>query len=524
MTDAPDTLDKLQRDLGRAVSIIDARRPGYVKAREYDRGERAELGGSRVADRIIEQGKATPISFAHVPVDVISEKVNLSSLTSSDAAAAADLERWSDANDLEDESEAWIREACVFGDFYVITDPGSYEEGSVDDIRSVGIPPTEAVVVYDRQTRRTAEYGLHVWSSGTDDRPETSALLYYDDATVALVAAGMKDPKPEDFVFDVEADQEDEDAYTEHDGDRLLITHLAIGSKPYGTPIHKRAWAFQDAIAKISANNLVNVEAEGLPSRWALLDPAAEVDDDIDEDFGTDGSITASLEDGQTTPTKATRVRTIPGAIAMLRGIKQTGTYDQGDSSSFLANLDWYVRGMAVACGVPLFEFDMAGEQPSGEARRRAESRVNRKAEAVQRQAGAFFREIGDTVIGVLGKTADVDASFAPIETSTDKEGIELVGLKIKNGVPVRKALAEAGYTETQIEEWMPKSEPAYTADLLAALADVLQKLGQAQTLGAITAEEVAAMLPDVLTGPRGEGSALPVTPPAPGGGLAAIG
>ena len=505
MADAPDNLDALRRDLARALAIIEKKTPEYVKARDMYEGKAKEIGGSRLEERIIEQGKATPISFAHIPVDVITDKVELAGLTAPEAPARIALETWADANDLDDESGDWIRKACIFGDYYVVTDPtGLDDDGSftIEDIDSVGMSPLSTVVVYDKKTQRVAQYGAHTWDTGSDAAPETKAILYYDDCSVKLVTAVGKGNDAKGYVLDVPDGGDDEDAYLQHDGGRMLIAHLAIGGKPYGQPIHRRAWAFQDAIAKVSANNLVNVDAQGLPSRWALLAPAAEVDDDIDDDFGTDGPTTAIGErDGLTTATreKTARVRTMPGAIAMLRGVKETGTYEAGDAAPFLANLDWYVRGMAVACGVPLFEFDMSGEQPSGESRRRAEGRANRRAASVKRQAGAFLRQIGDTVLGIIGTTGSVVATFNPSETSTDKEGLELVSAKVKAGVPLRQALLEAGYTDEQVNLWYPKSRPAISPEVLGIIATALAALGNAKTLGVLTDEALADMLPELF-------------------------
>ena len=510
MADAPDNLDDLRRDLARAIAIIEKKTPEYVKARNMYDGKAKEVTGSRLEERIVEQARRTPISFAHIPVDVIAEKVELASLTASEGPAKRILETWADANDLDDESEDWIRRACIFGDYYVVTDPtGLDEDGAftVEDIDSVGMSPLSTVVVYDKKTQRIAQFGVHVWETGTEAAPETKAVMYYDDASVKLVTTGgANGTDAKQYVLDVGLGEDDEDAYLQHDGGRMLIAHLAIGAKPYGVPIHRRAWAFQDAIAKISANNLVNVEAQGLPSRWALLDPNAEVDDDIDDDFGTDGPTTTTAKsDGLTTATreKTARVRTMPGAIAMLRGVKQTGTYEAGDAAPFLANLDWYVRGMAVACGIPLFEFDMNGEQPSGESRRRAEGRANRKASSVKRQAGAFFRQIGDTVLGLVGMTGTVAATFNPSETSTDKEGLELVSAKVKAGVPLRQALLEAGYTDEQVNAWYPKSRPAFSLEVLGLLATALASLGNAKTLGVVTDETLADMLPELFEAGR---------------------
>lgn len=499
MANAPQDLDKIRADLGRALKLIDQRAPEYQKAREYHDGTRAEIAGSSVAQAIVAQAKETPISFAHIPVDVIVDKVELASITAPEAAASAALETWYDTNDLKDESEDWVRKACFFGDYYAVTDPtGLDEDGTftVEDIDTVGMSPLSTIVVYDKKTERVAQYGVHVWETGTEKRPETRAVMYYDDASIKLVTASGKSRDANDYTLDYPDDGEPLDAILEHDGGRMLIEHLAIGGRPYGVPLHKRAWAFQDAIAKISANNLVNVDAQGLPARWALLDPGAEIDDDIDDDFGTDGP---GDPVDQTTATKAKRVRSVPGSIALLRGIKQVGTFDQGDSNGFLANLDWYVRGMAVATGIPLFEFDLTGEQPSGEARRRAEGRANRKAASVKTQASVFFRSLAETVLALVGASGTVSVTFNPSETATDKEGLELVAAKVKAGVPLRQALIEAGYTATQVAEWYPEGEAAFSIESVSAIAQALAQLGNAKTLGVINDEGVEAMLPGLF-------------------------
>lgn len=501
--DAPRDIETLREHLARAIDKIADLTPQYKDALEYWDGTKAEKADSRAARSVIRQSQLTPMSFAHIPVDVIAEKVALSSITSPDASARGILERWVDTNDLDDESVDWIHKACMFGDYYVITDPTGFDEdgvAQVEDIDSVGASPLSTIVVYDKKTQRKKEFGAHFWDAGTKQQPVTRAFLYYDDCSVKLVAQGENVVDADLFTFDVAADEETDAAFLDHDGGRMLIAHLAVGGKPYGEPVHKKAWGPQDAITKISANNLVNVDALGLPSRWALIDPNAEIDDDIDDDFGTDGPNTASGSgDGRRDATTGRRVRTVPGAIEYLRGVSETGTYDTAETTGFLANLDWYVRAMAVTCGIALHEFDLKGDQPSGESRRRAEGRQNRTAARIKNQAAAFFRELADTVLGLSGREAQVEVSFNPTETSTDKDGIELISLKIKAGVPVRAALLEAGYTDEQVNEWYPEDRPALSPDLLTTLAEVLSKLGNAITLGALPETAVAEMLPQVF-------------------------
>lgn len=486
------------------MSIISKKAPEYEKAKKYGEGTAPEIADSVVAKRIVQQSEASPISFAHIPVDVISDKIELASITAPESAAKAALESWFDANNVDDEAADWIHKACMFGDYYVIIDPQEEDEdglAAVETASVVGASPLSTVVVYDKRTQRTPEYGAHLWDAGTKEMPRTRAMLHYDDADVKLISKlGSKGESALDFELDIADDEEPEDAWIFHNGDELLIKHLPVGGKPYGVPVHRRAWGFQDAITKVSANNLVNVDAQGLPSRWALLDPAAELDDDIDDDFGTDGPATpAGSRDGQGGATTSKRVRTVPGAINLLRGVKSVGTFDAGESQPFLSNMDWYVRGMAVAEGIPLFEFDLNGEQPSGEARRRAEGRVNRRAAKIKKQAEAFFRDIADTVLGLGGITGKVAVTFTPSETATDKDGLELVSAKVKAGVPLRKALLEAGYTDELVNEWYPEGAPAISPEVLAIVAEALGKLGNAKTLGAISSKGIAAMLPELF-------------------------
>ena len=514
MADAPESIEGYRHDIRRALKLIDDKAPDYRKGQEYYDGRRAEVSASKAVQKLIEKSaEAAPVSLAHIPVDVLCNKVNLASLTAAEPVPAALLTTVIDDNDLEDEFDDWLVKAGYFGDYYAIVDVlAEFSDGraSVDDLRVVGSSPLTTVVVYDRKDARTPLYGFRRWEGGGR---QWHALLYYDDVTVRLVTQpGVSTPRAEDFMVD--DDGEDDGERIPHEGGRMLISHLAVGGKPYGVPLHRKAWGPQDAITKVSAVNLSNVDGQGYASRWALADPMAEIDDDIDDDFGYDGpgtqdgsSGTGQTPDGLTRATTgSTRVRSIPGAIALLRGVSQTGQYDATETDNFLKNLDWYVRVMAVATGIPLFEFDLKGEQPSGESRRRASERANRTARKVARAAEVFLKNLGDTILATLGATGTVSATFEPFETSTDKEGIELVALKVKNGVPVRQALLEAGYTDEQVEKWWPGEGLVVTYDVVLTLAQALAQLGTAKTLGVITDDELRDMLPTIITAARNEG------------------
>ncbi len=259
MTNAPDDLDTLRSNLGRALAILDAKHDGYVEAREYYDGTHAEVFASKAVRRLLASAaEAVPISLAHIPVDVIADKIKLVSLTATEPDAAAVLDTVTERNDLDDEADDMILKACYYGDYYAIVDPEvETEEGiDVDGIGIVGSSPLNTVMVYDPKDGRTAIYGAKVWRDGKRWR----ALLFYHDCTVKLITddlADDADPRAELFMPDLAPDELEADRphYLEHPGERLLLAHLAIDGKPYGVPVHRKAWGPQDAITKVSATN-----------------------------------------------------------------------------------------------------------------------------------------------------------------------------------------------------------------------------------------------------------------------------
>lgn len=514
---APDDIDAILKHLGRGIAFVVDHADEYLKRRAMYDGTHGEFYSTGELRKILEStNQAHPMSFAHIPVDALVDKVELANLTSDDSRAAAVLAVWYDANDVDDEVDDWVKKACYFGDYYAVTDPREEDAlGRAQDVRTVGASPLSTVVIYDEADGRTPLYGVRYWSVGAKDKKTWKATIFYDDATVFLTTRrNIQTPRADRFEFD----DEDGEPIVKHLGGKMLIAHFAVDGKPYGAPVHAKAFGPQDAITKISAINLASADARGFPSRWALADPTAEIDDDIDDDFGDNGLAVPPVPgDGQTTATTGvSKVRTVPGAIAILRGMKQVGSFDAGTSDDSLKNLDWYMRAMAVATGTPLFEFDMKGDQPSGESRRRASARLNNHARKVQRAIGRTLTYIADTVLGVQNLAAPVEVNWYPTEVDNDKDGIELVGAKVKAGIPVVKALSEAGYPDELIAEWYPEGEPHVTPDLLVLFSQALQALGTAETLGAISPEDAQRMLPTILSAVVVPEGPAPLTAVAP--------
>lgn len=524
MTNAPLSLDDVRRDLARALKLIDDMAPEYERRRAMYDGTAREYATSPTLRSIIDKSaEAHPLGFAHIPCDAVTDKAAFRGFTATEAAAADRLAAIVDELALGDEVDDWHAKLGYFGDYYAIVDPlDETEAGAATSLRASGSSPLTTIAVYSSRDSGAMLYGAKRWRSGSGESAQWSAILYYDDATLLLeTTPGVESgSKAEQYAPLLDESGEPDSWRVPHEGGRPLLVHYAIGGKPYGVPLHAKAFGAQDAITKISAVNLATVDAQGFPSRYALADPLAEIDDDIDDDFGTDGPSTAAADrDGLTTATSgASRLRDLPGTIKLLRGIKSVGTFEAASPDGFLKNLDWYVRAMAVQTGTPLFEFDLTGEQPSGESRRRASLRLNKRVEKFTRAAGRGHVALADVMLGALGLDpvrAGVGVSWAPIETETDAEGLELVAAKVANGVPIRVALLDAGYTADEVDAWHPEGSAALTPNQAAALAAALADFGKAAALGVVTEREIAAALPRLLTEARGEGAAIVAEPEA---------
>lgn len=504
MVTTPLELDKIKAHAAKATKFIDERHDGYAKAKAYHDGTALEvIANPAIARALAKSAEAHKLAFAAVPVVALFDKIELSSVTSPDARAAELLAEHWDESDLEDEADEWHVKAGYFGDYYAIIDPIEEEEGTgrITKARLIGSSPLTTVVIYDPTDGRTPLYGLRKWAEGKTIR----AQLFYDDATIALVTkSGHGGTDAGDWAPYLEDDDDPEAYIVRHPAAAgMLLHHFAVDGKPYGQPVHRAAWGPQDAITKINATHLATMDSVGFPSRYALLDPTAAVeDDDMGEDFGD----TAGGSPADRAPVAGTNLKDVPGAIKILRGVKSVGQFDAAGADHFLASEEWQVRAMAVLTGTPLFEFDLSGEQPSGESRRRASGRINKHARKVKRTLGRTWQNIASTLLTLGGfPDAEVVVNWLPTETETDKEGLELVSAKVKAGVKLRAALLEAGYTGEQIEEWYPDGQPAVSPELLTILADALAKLGTATTLGTLTSADLAAWLPDYLTATRPE-------------------
>jgi hypothetical protein len=564
MANSPTDPDRVKLDLERALRELVDNLDEYQKRQEYYDGKVGEIIAHPALHRLLAKyGEGFQLNYAGIPADALVDRIDLQALKTGDKTLddRIESELWG-PNDLDDDADDFHLKAAYLGDYYAITWPRPADEdddtSAAEVIEVIGKHPTTTRVVYSKENPRMVEFGVTRWKEGKNT---WRANLFYDDAIHQFVtrsgtvvgdaggtAVGTSESptggaQPQAGTFADHAvsytyvqrivqvvdetgaeteDVEEEPAIEFHDYG-FPLHHFRPDSKPYGTPVNLKAYGAQDAITKIQATLMAALDYQGFPQRYALMDPNAEEGDDIDDDFNDSGTVDESAGP-DSSKTGKSALGTVPGGLWMLRGLKGAGQFDPTDPKGFLDPQQFQIQAAATLTRTPLYEFMGGGDQPSGEARRRADAPIVKHSQKVKGSYGQTWRGIGGWALRYwgIGQGKKVDAVWLPSEVSTDAEGMSLVAAKIENGITPRQALTEAGYTGDQLDAMgVPevKPEDGYLAQmtpaLLGTLATALKDLAAAKTLGGgtipdnVLTEMVARILGDFSL-------EEPVAPPLP--------
>lgn len=529
-------------DLSRGLKELAASREAYESADGYYTGKVSEYFANKSIERSLAGDGKTKfrLPFAakavDIPVDLL--RVTAVSVDGSDGMSEALRSRVWDYNDLDSDILDVYRNAAKFGDYYVTIWPEDREddgdetdgedaldEGEVRDYVEVFMnSPLNMRAIYSRENSRRILFFVKVWEADETDAAGMARWrvnVYYRDRVEQYISKKGAKERPqsgEDFVpypDDIEVGpDEDDPSIIANEWGSFPCFHFRQGSKPYGTPLHARAFGAQDAITKLNTTHLSTVDYIGYPQRYAILDADAEgeADDDFVE-FETSGPNAVDPTSPVEVTRKRSKLRSGPGETWWLEGVKSVGQFDTAGAEPFIEPIKFQTRAMALLTDLPASEFDLdgGGEVPSGESRRQARAGLRSKVETLISSYKPTTEAMLSLALAMLGfPGASVTITFAPLDAMTGKDDWETIETKTKNGVPLRQALAEAGYSEEQIEEWHPSDAPAVSIAQASAIFAAIASAGQAVTLGAATTEDIRAMLGEYL----GDDAPEPTRPP----------
>lgn len=439
-------------------SLYDAR-PDYERAEAFYCGTVDEVYASRSVRTLLAKSGYSEMdnfNFAHIPVDVVVDKLNLKGVTTEDDSTNALLEDLWDYNELGEVLPQLHLDACKFGDAYMMAWPNVDDSGNIIAVDMTIQSPLHVRVFYDPENDRIQTYAIKTWSEGTGKATVVRANLYYTDHIERWVHPGIptrnaKQPKWVPFS------DEDGEAIIPNPTGVIPFFHYRT-TRTYGTPDHINAYGPQLSVNKIISSMNAALDFQAFPQRYLLLDPTVDNaggGTDPYPDFPED---VASRPQSQDNPSNLTAN---PGDVWEVMA-KTAGQFAAADMKNFTEPLDRAIKAMAQATQVPMHAFDSTGDAVSGESRRVADEPVNRRVKAHQLSFGSTHRRAFAFALDLLGINSDgVSTSWEPLESIQDIEGWNTLAAKVAMGVPLDIVLQEAGYSAEQAEEWAAKKDAA---------------------------------------------------------------
>lgn len=493
------------------VDLIDAyhelceARPAYAKAESYYEGDVDEIYASDAVARLLAKSNLDDIdelNFARIPVRAVLNRLHITSITTDNADADAEIAALVKRNQLDMEGPGLHEKACSLGDAYLMVWPQTDTDGTILGVDMFVHGPATVRVIYDDENPLRKKLVIKSWCIGTGKSQQIRADLYYPAETTMPA-------RIERFVWTGKwsGKQDRWQPYTDDGQDAVLpnpygeipFFHFRT-ARPYGRPEHFGAYGAQTLINKTVISQASTLDYQSLPQRYGLIDPAVDQSgqqSDFDPDFPEDA-------DADPEGHHASQLSSDPGEFWQLQGYKGVGQFEAANPDVFLKPFDRYVKAMSQVTDTPFHLFDSTGDQMSGASRREANAPLLARVEDLQRSFGATWPDAWEFALRLLGfDDVTVQVRWKPAEQVSDAEGWATVGAKIAAGVPREQALIEAGCDPEQVKQWLAvlddDAELGRRVDLLTSLGLAVQALGAGVQLGAITEPQVATLLDRVL-------------------------
>lgn len=513
-------------DLMMGLQLMADSLPDYHRAEMYYEATNPEFFASIRLRRALERtGVTFRFNLAKTPVDVMADRleINAISIPDDDEADALLKEIWT-YNQMQLNATDLHRRAGEFGDAYLMVWPASIPEGedgpgdeSVDEDPGYTLvdmfynSPKTMRLVYDTENPRYKRFAIKKWTVpaqlGVKSKPPTRINLYYPDRIEKYITVtNAKGNRRRDWMR--YSDPDDEGWPVANPYGEIPVFHYRTGT-PYGDPEHRAAYGPQDCINKLIITHAATIDYHGFPQRY-LLSEAGNRSDEL-ADFDTSDDINRFEDTGHDST-----LRSGPGEVWWLNGVKQAGQFNPPDPAVFMTPLDTYIRMMAQVTTTPVHYFDpqtYTRLPPSGESIRAAEVPLLKKVQRRQISYGSTHVDAMRFALKIAtwdGEQAAIVGSnvvirWTPGATIDDLQGWSMIKLKQDCGVPPRQTLLEAGYHEEQVDAWLPYQgdDLGQRVDILTKVATAAQAMGAAVGLGVLDGPQVNQIIMGILNLPE---------------------
>jgi hypothetical protein len=540
-------------DIIEGLKLLDAKREVCTVADEMYDGDVGMVFASEPVRRMLDRAGVEALddfNYAHIPVDAVAERLQISSVVAAPAEENADGQEAEETaavkaatkaiaklrkdNELDDEEKRLHLDASKHGDCYVFVWPATDADGKATvDIRVNSAH--NVIMVYDEEDSLKPVYALKSWRRKVGDREAVRANIYYPDRTERWVTEVGTSPDKRDSWFrfgeeipnlDGGYDSDGEPVDPEEEFADLAADEFADGddsdgepdlvpidagvvpnpyrripwfhyrnNRPVGIPEHRNAYGPQTLINKLVYALAGNVDFQSLRQKYILVDPMQDdpLSNSIDPDHPDDEDDDPESDGG------TSGLRSSPGEIWRLYG-KAVGEFAAADPAGLIALFDRCVKAMAELTGLPQWAFSRASaELPSGEMVREANGDLTTKVQDRQKRYGPKWQDVYEFALKILGiEGVTVDVRWAPFQMVNDVAGWQVIQAKINAGVPPKVALEEAGYPPEHVDEWLTDASGADVGRrvaLLNQIATATQALGAAIVTGAVSAPQVQQLI-----------------------------
>jgi len=489
-------------DLLNGVREVLEHEEGYQRAKKYYQGLIDEyFANARVRIRLQESGLAYRINFAKTPVDVIADRLEIASVTvaGQDALTQVFMDRVWNANQLDLHFPEIFTKTGTYGDGYLIVWPTSNSTGDMTGVSVDYNSPERVRVFYDDENPRIKKMAVKVWREGK----RTRTNLYYPDRIERYITklnmVGKTDDEWEEYTDDEAETWPIVNPYNE-----VPVFHLR-NQFTYGRPDHRDAYGPQDAINKLVATQMHNVDQQGWPQRYALVDEKTILDRPS-EGTGTDTDAIFDEEDAADLSDSGSNlggsigdVRNTPDSMVELHGVKSVGAFPVADPNALLKPAEFYIRAMAQVTETPLHRFYPQGDRPSGESLRVEEAPLVKKVKYRQAMYGAALKDAFEFAMRILlDAEVVIDIRWTQAGSYDDKASWEVASAKLDAGVPQSQVLQEAGYTKEQVDSWLKDANEfdlARRVQLVNQIGQAMERLAVGVGAGIITNDQAGALI-----------------------------
>lgn len=518
-------------DLMQGLQVLANSLPDYHRAEMYYEATNPEFFASIRLRRALERtGVTFRFNLAKTPVDVMADRLEINAVqVPGDDQADQILQKIWERNMLDLESTNIHRRAGEFGDAYMIVWPSEDQPQDISarteqemqdeqdlDFQQIDVfynSPKTTRVVYDTENPLRKKYAIKKWTMpaqlGVKSKPPTRVNLYYSDRIEKYVTTpNSKGNQRRDWIQF--KDPDDDEWPVVNPFGEIPVFHFRTGT-PYGDPEHRAAYGPQDTINKLIITHAATMDYYGFPQRYLLSDNQRGSDELAD--FDTSDDINRFEDTGHDST-----LRSGPGEVWWLNGVKQAGQFNPPDPAVFLSPLDTYIRMMAQVTSTPLHYFDpqtYTRLPPSGESIRAAEVPLLKRVRRRQITYGRGWQELMKFALKIAtwedetgsGRVVnpEIVIRWTPGATIDDLVGWQMMKLKQDMGVPPRQTLLEAGYEDQQVDNWLPYAgdDLNQRVELLTKVATAAQALGTAANLGVLDPAQVQQIILNMLNLPE---------------------